>query len=107
MATCIQCYNRSCPQPVDVTLTQNLLILGEESAVVETYTEYAVTAPTTTVTLPYAAVLGFAPSVYINGLLQTDGVNYILSSADRQTITFYDVTFDNDVVQVVYARLVP
>lgn len=95
------CYS-SCPSPVStVNVTQNFLHLSDGDAIVEPYNE-VVTG--TTVTLPYTPLVGFEPSVHVNGLLQREGLDNHYTILDN-TVTFTSA-LDGDAVTVTYAHLV-
>jgi hypothetical protein len=94
-------YNRSCPEPVSVTLNQTFLTLDGVDSVVfvdnQTHTCDAVGSPV--LTLAHVPLAGYALSVYVNGLLQEVGTHY---TVDGDEITFM-FAMTEDAVQAIYA----
>ena len=97
---CTSCYNRSCPEPVSVAITQTFLTLNDDTAVVDVY---KATVTGASVTLPYSPLSAFVVKVWINGLLQDGTQHYTVVD---KAITFTSALAGDD-VQVEYAHLVP
>ena len=94
-------FNGCCPAPVtDVVVNRSVLAVGGGEGVVllAEWLAQTITAPYT-YTLPDTPIRGYAPMVYINGLLQSNDVHYTRSGADI-TILFDQVAAD---IQVRYA----
>lgn len=101
---CTSCFNKSCPEPVDVTIGQTFLSLADGDAVVDLEEHKAFAG--TSLTLNYAPLPGYAVRVLVNGLLQSAGVHYTADGVDGEIIEFNNALSGDD-VQVVYAHLAP
>ena len=102
-----QYFNRSCPQPVGVNVTQNVLSLGQDLAAIQTYDPGPREGTAILLDLPHRISPLFRTEVYINGVLQKETVHYqILELAQNSAIKFTDaVDLDiNDRVQIFYAE---
>ena len=77
---CTSCFNKSCPEPVDVTIGQTFLSLADGDAVVDLEEHKAFAG--TSLTLNYAPLPGYAVRVLVNGLLQSAGVHYTVDGVD-------------------------
>jgi|GEM_PF-4653361 len=93
MSTCPACYNTSCPEPAEITLTQTTMELDTYRYVDEGYSGSAITLPST----PYS---GFGPQVYVNGVLQRETAHYTIADT---LITFVSPLVAADVV-VIYVE---
>ena len=98
---CTTCYNRSCPEPVSVSISQTSLSLDDKSIVISLYTERITGS---LLTLPYAALPPtlYPVKVFVNGILQQRGPHYELNADDARRIEFLS-QLSNDDVQVEYA----
>lgn len=94
-------YNRSCPEPVPVSLTQNFLSLSGEQATIAVYSKKLTG---TELQLPHTPLVGVEIKVFVNGLLQEPGAHYDVL-AGTGVISFHNA-LSNDDVQVSYAHLV-
>lgn len=102
-----QYFNRSCPQPVGVNVTQNVLSLGRDLAAIQTYDPGPREGTAILLDLPHRISPLFRTEVYINGVLQKETVHYqALEMAQNSAIQFTDtVRLElTDRVQVLYAE---
>ena len=108
MATLPQCINRCVPQPVGVAVNQNVFVLGDGSAEIYLADFPDVSGTLVTLELPYPAIAGYAPQVFINGVLQVSGQHYNWIKAPvsgKDAISFTPgVSLDHSNIQVHYAR---
>jgi hypothetical protein len=80
-----------------VNVHQTFLSMSDGTGMVETYTRAGFNG--NEITLPYTPLVGYTVKVYVNGLLQGEGIHYTITGA---VVTFIN-TLSGDDVQVNYA----
>ena len=98
-----QCINRCVPRPVGVSVNQTVLVLGNTAATITAYTDAGVFGPSPRISVPNTMLQGFAPQVFVNGVLQRLGTEYTVDFDAGEVSFASHVTMNNDTVTVVYA----
>ncbi len=79
--TCPACYNTSCPEPAEITLTQ--VTMEGPTITHRVENNFSGTVVTLTAT-PYS---GFPTQVFVNGVLQRLTTDYTIENDDEVTFT--------------------
>ncbi len=93
--TCPRCINTSCPSAVtEVSITENTIEMDLSTTVDEW-----LSSALSTFTLTYTPHTGFAPLVFVNGVLQEDTNDYTLVA---KVLTFSPALTGTNDIKVVY-----
>ena len=95
--TCTNCYGTSCPEPIAVSLTQNIIEIGEGT--LHPHTDTALLTGSTFI-LSYAPFNFAGMVVTVGGSLQVYGTDYSVSAAG--VITFADGAVSGQTAIAIY-----